>query len=175
MRQKLFFAIVFSTTLAILGVYFYAPGDVASQRTLGALNAERISADGKVPATIAKPKLPEVRPADSQARIASGDDPQVARWPTIVPEFLKKSLQATASRRPPIPPTSPDAARKKAGVEAGKQQESSKGAAKKTNALHGVPTISGIPLRCNVKRPSCRRWLHLQQKKKRRKNTLAVR
>lgn len=175
MRKNLLFVLVLSTTLAFLGVYFYAPGHVANLRLLGVQSAKETNADGKASAAIANPALPEAPPGETETRGTSGAGPQAARWPTVFPEILKKSLQATASRRPPPPPTSPDDARQKAAAEAAKKQGNSTNPATKTNPLNILPTISGIPIRCNVKRPSCRRWLHLQQKKQRRKNSLAVR
>ncbi len=175
MHKKLFSIIALSAVLVFLGVYFYAPDHIASQRTVGPLNQETLGANNEVLPVVAKPGLPKNEPARSKASNTPEEGSNFTHWPDIVPKLLKKSLQATSSRRPPLPPASRDVQRQNAELGGSDQQKSSNSSAKKVNSPPGPPVVSDMAVRCNVKRPSCRRWLHLQQKKLRRKNTLAVR
>lgn len=173
MNKKLLLIIVLSIFLALLGVHLYSPSYVESQRTARPLLPDKLGADNEVSPVVAQPELPSSGPDPSEIGDASSVGSNSSSWDTRVQDLIKKTFHAASSRRPPMPPTRRDFQRQDMQVGGSNQQESTDSSISKANPLPKQKSVPGISVRCNISRPSCRRWLFLQKKKSRRKKALA--
>ena len=177
MRKKISLIIIFSIFLTSLGVYFHSRGDGDSQSTFWPLHLDMLKAGNEAPPVQAKRELYEQSKkgfAPSEASAASSTASNFEPWTTGFSDVFKETLQAASSRRAPVPPKKYDIERQKILGGGGNQQESPTGSIAKATPRQKQNVAPGIMVDCNLSRPSCRRWLHLQKKKLRRKKALAV-